>query len=134
MSSSYGSGGVRSDSLTGIEQVVVGVKEMSARIELFKRVYGLDEPLERKGALEDCIVAAFRNTPVCLASPVSGESWLSKRLSQFGDSPCAYLLGSGDTKGVKRRYNLVTSDKSWFQNNVSWINNLEMPETRIWNR
>jgi hypothetical protein len=39
-------------------------------------------------------LASFAGTPVALAIPLSPDSWLTARLKQFGEAPCAFILGS----------------------------------------
>jgi hypothetical protein len=53
---------------------------------------------------------------VVLAQPLTPESWLSERLDQFGEAPCAFVLGA-DHPG---RYH-AASQTRWFGIDISWF-------------
>ncbi len=87
---------VSSGDLVGITHVVLCVRDLDDVIALFQKVYGWKEParsVQLSGIFKGAELATFENSPVVIASPKRAEgSWLSKRLEQFGDSPCSFLI------------------------------------------
>jgi hypothetical protein len=106
--------------LKGLEKVVLGVNDLEKEIGLFQKVYGWGKPKRSGDALEGVIVAEFENTPVALVSPKSDNGWLTKRLAQFGESPCTFLVGTSDIQQAEKMYGLV-DEQDWFGNRVAWI-------------
>jgi hypothetical protein len=79
----------------GIRRVVIAVRDLEASVARFRQAYGLPAPEEREDADFGARLAAFPDTPVILAAPRNGTSWLNQRLDQFGEGPCAFVLGGG---------------------------------------
>lgn len=109
-----------SDHLIGLQKVILGVSELEKEIKLFQKLYGWGEPMRSAGFLDGATLAEFENTPVTLATSSRSNSWLSSRLGKFGDSPCAYLIGTNDLKWTVGKYGLGR-ENDWFQNKVAWI-------------
>jgi hypothetical protein len=65
-----------------------------------------------------------------LASPQSGGSWLSRRLDQYGDCPCAFLLGVADPAAARSRFETLPP-LQWFEETVAWINPAGLGGTRL---
>ncbi|MGA2360383.1 MAG: VOC family protein [Terriglobales bacterium] len=102
----------------GIESVVLGVSNLDASIALFRKAYGWAEPLTETQK-DFGRLAYFPGEPVILAAP-SGGGWLAERLSKFGESPVAYLLGTRDFAAAGKKYKL-SSTKTWFGQKVAWF-------------
>ena len=56
------------------------------------------------------------DVPVVLAQPLTLESWLNERLDQFGEAPCAFVLGASRPG----RYH-AASQTRWFGIEISWF-------------
>ena len=78
-------------------KVILGVRDLEREVKLFQKVYGWNEPIRNNdltGEFRGLVLADFEDAPVVIASPQKEDTWLSKRLGQFGDSPCAFLIGT----------------------------------------
>jgi hypothetical protein len=106
--------------LTGVASVILGVEELEAATELFRRVYGWPAPQLNDDPVLKARLAHFAGTPVTLATPQSTGDWLGERLTQFGESPCAYLLAATDFVATCRHFGLTHSVK-WFGRRVAWF-------------
>src|SRR5690348_17280395 len=90
----YPSGKPTTTDYTGIVRVVLGVKDLDAAIALYRRAYGLGEPQRQDDPTFGAKLAWFPDTPVILAAPLTAQSWLTARLQDFGEVPCAFILGA----------------------------------------
>jgi hypothetical protein len=90
----FPSGKPTSAKWTGIVKVVIGVQNLDAAIARYRSAFGLPAPQLHEDATFGAKLAWFPGTPVVLAAPLSPESWLSSRLDQFGEAPCAFVLGT----------------------------------------
>ena len=124
------SASVKSSGLTGIDVVVLGVKDMEAASALFQRAYGWKAPSVEEHAEFGARLAYFPGTPVMLASPLGADSWLAKRLEQLGESPVAYLLGTRDYGAASKRFDL-SGRVQWFGSNVAWFDSGKLHGVRI---
>ena len=110
---------VSGTALKGVARVCLGVSDLSRAVALFRLVYSWPAPQFQN---EDGIAMAhFSGTPVILMAvhEMKGAgTWLSNRLALFGDSPCAYLLGS---KGTDRTSFLSPHFREWFGHRVQWF-------------
>ena len=83
--------------------MVIAVRDLKASIAQYRQAYALSEP---HGAAKDASFGArlawFRGTPVVLAEPSDAQSWVARRILQFGDGPCAFVLGKRED-GAPRR-------------------------------
>jgi hypothetical protein len=114
------SASVKGGVLTGIAVVVIGVRDLDATIALFRKTYGLGAPRKEDHAEFGARLAYFAGTPVMLAAPLDSNSWLTKRLARFGESPVAYLLGTAELSAVATKYS-VNNETTWFGRKVAWF-------------
>ena len=76
-------------------------------------------------------LALMGGVPVVLAQPLTSESWLNERLDQFGEAPCAFVLGANrpgryHAASVTRWFGI---EISWFDSNkLGWRLGFESPE------
>jgi hypothetical protein len=112
----------------GVESVIVGVNDLNAAIALFRRAYGWAEPLTETQK-DFGKLAYFPGEPVILAAP-SGGGWLADRVSRYGESPVAFLLGTRDFPAASKRYKLVNT-KTWFGQKVAWIDPGRLKGARV---
>jgi len=106
--------------LIGLAWVILGVQNLEASVALFQRVYGWGAPVIVIQSDYGARLAYFENTPVVLATPLAGQSWLAKRLARFGESPCAYLIGASDFAAACNQFGLARSGP-WFNRPVAWF-------------
>jgi hypothetical protein len=114
--------------VSGIENVILGVNNLDAAIALFRRAYGWAEPLTEVQK-DFGKLAYFPGEPVILAAP-SGGGWLAERLSKFGESPVAYLLGTRDFSAANKKYKL-SGPKTWFGQKVAWFDAGKLKGVRL---
>ncbi|HEV1285665.1 MAG TPA: VOC family protein [Bryobacteraceae bacterium] len=79
---------------SGVRRVVIAVRDLQASVARFRQAYGLPAPVEREDIDFGAGLASFADTPVILAAPRGPSSWLAQRIEQFGEGPCAFVLGS----------------------------------------
>ncbi len=106
--------------LRGVAMVVLGVEHLARSVDLFRRVYGWPAPQLDEDAGLGARLAHFSGTPVTLAAALTESGWLAGRLAQFGESPCAFLLGAADMDAMAQRFPL-TGAGVWFGRRVMWF-------------
>jgi hypothetical protein len=124
------SASVKESGLTGIEVVVLGVKDLDAAIALFRKAYGWEAPSVEEHKEFGAKMAYFVGTPVMLAAPLNKDSWLAERLERFGDGPAAYLLGTRDFGQTAKRVGL-SNEASWFEKKVAWFDVVKLRGVRL---
>ena len=95
---------------TGIERVVIAVRDLKASIARYRQAYALPAPVEQEDASFGARVAVFTGTPVVLAEPVNARSWVADRIQRFGEGPCAFVLGKFEKSTPKLGWAAI----SWF--------------------
>jgi hypothetical protein len=116
----YPSGKPTTTEWTGIAKVVIGVKDLDASIAQFRRAYGFPEPQHQNDAQFGAKLAWFSGTPVVLAAPLSPQSWLDARIREFGETPCAFILGS--PSGITGAHR----PSQWFGKAVLWADSSKL--------
>ena len=109
----YPGGKPTAANFTGIVKVVLAVNDLDASIAKFQRAYGLPAPQRQDDPSFGAKLAWFPGTPVVLAAPGGPQSWLVERIRQFGETPCALLLG-GKPANPK-------PGSKWFGKQISWL-------------
>jgi len=89
----YPSGKPTTTKFTGVSKVFLAVQDLDAAILQFQKAYGLGAPERHDDAAFGARLADFAGTPVVLAAPLNAHSWIAKRIDQFGESACAFVLG-----------------------------------------
>lgn len=79
---------------SGVKRVIIAVRDLQAAVARYQKAYGLAAPVEREDPSFAGRLAWFPGTPVVLAAAVNPRSWLASRLAQFGEGPCAFVLGT----------------------------------------
>jgi|SRR5271166_1031079 len=113
----YPGGKATSTMYTGIQEVVLAVKDLDAAVAQYRRAYGFTAPLRFDDSALGAHLAWFNPGPVVLATPLSTNSWLGERIKRFGESPCAFILklpGSTDVASV-------ANNSRWH-----WFNSLKL--------
>ena len=124
------SASVTSTELTGVELVVLGVNDIEHASRLFSQVYGL--PLPERGELPHfgATTACFAGQRFMLAAPLEADNWLAQRLTRFGPSPCAYLIGSRDFARSVERFGLTDEANGW-DRRAAWFATSALRRLRI---
>jgi hypothetical protein len=78
----------------GVKQVVIAVRDLKASIARYRKAYALPAPSVQDDQNLSAHLATFAGTPVVLAQPISTNSWIARRIDQFGEGPCAFVLSS----------------------------------------
>jgi Glyoxalase-like domain len=92
----FPSGKPTTTEFTGIAKVVIAVRNLDDAIARYRQAYSLESSYERVDPHFGAKFAIYPSSPVVLAAPLSAESWLSSRLDQFGEAPCAFVLSKVD--------------------------------------
>jgi len=114
----FPSGKPTTNDFTGVEKVVIGVRDLEAAIEQYRQAYFLPAPERQTDTEFGAKLAFFPLTHVVLAAPLSPGSWLNARLQQFGDAPCAFVLGR-ETTGHP------IPSGSWF-GKIRWVDSAKL--------
>jgi hypothetical protein len=81
----------------------------------------LPEPNIEEDASFGARLAWFKGTPVVLAEPSGAQSWIARRILQFGDGPCAFVLGKREDGAPRRGAYQAASKSRWFGVPISWF-------------
>lgn len=101
---------------TGVTKVVIAVRDLDAAVKRYRQAYGLPSPIKQVDRNFNAYLAGLGGSPVVLAAPLSADSWLHTRLDQFGEAPCAFVLGARKPG----RYS-AKSKTRWFGKDISWL-------------
>ncbi len=121
---------VAGSELTGVALVVIGVEDLDDAVARFRRVYGWPAPWVREDQDFGATLASYQGTPVVLATPLTGDNWLARRLERLGESPCAYLIGTSDIRAASRRFGLKWT-YPWLGRHVAWFDPADLDGTRL---
>jgi hypothetical protein len=100
----------------GVGLVVVGVRDLDAAVERYRKTFRLPAPQRQDDKQLQLHLAAFAGTPVVLASPLSPKSPLAARLAKFGESPYLFVLDHAD-----RNFFGGFGSSEWFGRQITWI-------------
>ncbi len=112
--------------ISGIKWVVIGVRDLPAAVEQYRKVFQLPEPAYQEDAMLGARLAAFPGSPVILAGANTADSWLGRRLAQFGDAPCAFVIAAQGGKAF-----LTRGAATWFNQPVQWLDPQKLDGMRI---
>jgi hypothetical protein len=100
----------------GMAKVAIAVRDLEGAVKRFRQAYGLAAPHQQADPSFEAQLALFDGTPVVLAAPSGAQSWLTGRLEQFGEGPCAFILSAAN--GGKLQ---ATEKTQWGGMDVSWF-------------
>lgn len=121
------SASVKGAPVSGVDTIVIGVKDLDGSIALFRKAYDWPAPAIQHDKAFGTI-ARFEGEPVILASASSG--WVADRVAKFGDGPVALLLGASDFKAARAKYSL-SGKGIWFGKRVGWFDAARMGGVRL---
>jgi hypothetical protein len=101
---------------TGITRIVIGVNSIQEAISRYRSAFDLPEGRRQIDKTFGAQVAIISGAPVVFAQPLTADSWLAQRLAQFGEGPCAFILGAAHPQ----RYQAVSQTR-WFGKDISWL-------------
>jgi Glyoxalase-like domain len=100
----------------GVTRVVIAVRNLDDAIKLYHQAYGEPPPIKQVDPSFGAYLALLGNLPVVLAQPLNAGSWLTGRLEQFGEGPCAFVLAA-----VSPGHFQTSSKARWFGAEVGWL-------------
>jgi catechol 2,3-dioxygenase-like lactoylglutathione lyase family enzyme len=106
----YPSGKPTSTKISGVEYVVIAVRDLKEAVAKYRAAFGLGEATARENRDFGGTLAYFPDSPVILAT---GHGWIAERLKQFGEAPCAFVLDSEELSKGKHRSFFVFEDVRW---------------------
>jgi hypothetical protein len=98
----------------GIGLVVIGVNKLEGSIAQYRKAFDLPAPKRQRDATFAADLAWFEGTPVVLAAALTPESWLGRRITRYGNSPCAFVFATTDAPMGQKPAN-------WFGHPVFWV-------------
>jgi hypothetical protein len=101
---------------SGVTRVIIAVRNLDDAVKRYREAYGLPPPIKQVDASFGAHLALVGGAAVTLAAPLTAQSWLGKRLDQFGEGPCAFILGARKATRYK-----VASKSRWFGADISWF-------------
>ena len=105
----------------GVTRVVIAVRDLGASVDRYRKAYDLPAPQESMDAILSARLAIFSGTPVVLATPLNAQSWIAARLAQFGEGPCAFVLGAQSGAALAS-----TPKSQWPSATVTWFNSAKL--------
>jgi hypothetical protein len=102
---------------SGVVRVVIVVRDLGEAAKRYQEAYGMPAPIKQVDATFGAHLALMGGSPVVLAAPLVSQSWLGRRLDQFGEGPCAFILGAKKAG----RYTAASKTR-WFGADISWFN------------
>jgi hypothetical protein len=115
----YPAGKPVTDRYSGVSKVVIGVHDLDTVIAQYRKAFDLPAPLRTKDSHFDANLAWFEGTPIVLAQGTTPQSWLTRRVHDFGDAPCAFVLKLG-TQGM------LGSPSRWFGKTIFWADEAQL--------
>ncbi|HET6144870.1 MAG TPA: VOC family protein [Candidatus Acidoferrales bacterium] len=116
--------------ISGVDIVVLGVKNLDDSIALFRKVYSLPAPAVEDHPEFGAKIAYFPGTPVMLAAASSPDSWVAERVGRLDQIPVAFLLHADDFKAASKHFSLPEG-KAWFHQDVSWFDVQKLRGVRL---
>ncbi|MCB0213193.1 MAG: VOC family protein [Anaerolineae bacterium] len=124
------SASVTNSLLTGIAQVIIGVRSLPETSQEFERFYLWERSQNTKDRQFEANLVHFPKTPVTLAAPLAEDDWLAERLARFDESPCAYLIGTTDMEAAGQQFDLLPP-VAWFGQRVAWFDRDRLNGVRL---
>ena len=100
----------------GVGHVVIAVKHLDDAIQRYHAAYDSPSPIKQADKEWAAYLALLGNIPVILAQPLNAESWLNRRIEQFGEGPCAFILQAANPAHFK-----AATRTLWFGAEISWF-------------
>jgi hypothetical protein len=124
------SAGVAGTELAGIAGVVIGVQDLTGAIAVVRRVYRRDKFETHIDPQFGATIVTVTGAPLTLAAPLAHDSWLARRLAEYGDSPAALLLRSTELSRSARRFPACRAG-SWLGSPALWFDPEKLGGVRL---
>jgi Glyoxalase-like domain len=105
----------------GVRKIVIAVRNLDTAIARYRQAYGLPAAVRQVDQSFGAQVATLGDAPVVLAEPLTSGSWLAKRLDQYGEAPCAFILGAIRPE----RYHAENRTR-WFGADLFWFDSSQL--------
>jgi hypothetical protein len=105
------------DAFRGVTRVIIAVRDLNASTARYRKAYDLPAPQTPADTVFGARLAIFPGTPVVLASPLNKQSWINTRLAEFGEGPCAFVLGAKNPSTLP-----ALGNSQWPGATVTWFN------------
>ncbi len=100
----------------GITRVVIAVADLDEAIGRYHKAYGVPPAIKQVDRSFGAQLALLGDVPIILAKPLNSDSWLNQRLEQYGEGPCAFVLGAARAGKYP-----AASKTRWFGVDISWF-------------
>lgn len=100
----------------GVSRIVIAVRSLDDAIKRYQQAYDVPPPIKQIDKSFDAQLALLGALPVILAQPLTRDSFVSKRIEEFGEGPCAFVLAA--TRPGRYR---AASQTRWFGADISWF-------------
>jgi catechol 2,3-dioxygenase-like lactoylglutathione lyase family enzyme len=110
----YPSGKPTTNRINGVSKVVIGVRDLDAAIAQYRRAFNLPAPHRQRDPVLDAQLAWFEGTPVVLAQGLSDTGWLTRRVREYGDAPCAFVFSASTIAATG------APPSQWFGHSIVW--------------
>jgi len=100
----------------GVSRVAIAVRDLDAAVKRYRQAFNLPEAVQQVDRAFGARLAMMGEAPVVLAQPLQADSPLARRLQEFGEAPCAFVLaatGAGRYQAASRTL--------WFGRQISWF-------------
>lgn len=104
-----------------VTRIVIAVRNLDAAIARYRQAYGLPAAMKQVDRSFGAQLALVGDAPIVLAQPLTADSWLHERLEQFGEGPCAFILGANRPQ----RYHPASTTR-WFAIDISWFDSEQL--------
>ena len=104
----------------GIGKVVVGVHNLGDAIAQYRKAFSLPQPRRQQDSAFGADLAWFEGTPIVLAAGSAPDSWLTRRVREYGDAPVAFVLTSKSGQPGSGRIS------TWFDHQIFWTNESQL--------
>jgi hypothetical protein len=104
----------------GIGKVVIGVRNLEGAVEQYRKAFDLPAPHRQRDTTFGADLAWFDGTPIVLASGLTDGSWLSRRVREFGEAPCAFVITATTGQTVPGH------PSTWFGRSVFWADEAQL--------
>jgi hypothetical protein len=105
----------------GVIRVVIAVRNLDEAVKRYRQAYALPAAIKQVDKSFGAQLAIVGSAPVVLAQPLNADSWLTKRLEDFGEAPCAFILFASRAGRYK-----AASKTNWFGAEVSWFDDQKL--------
>ena len=97
----------------GVAYVVIAVRSLADAVARYRAAFGLAAPMRQVDRDFGAELAGF-DAPLILAQPLGSDSWLARRIAEFGEGPCAFLISGKTAAGGASRCH-------WFGRDITWL-------------